>query len=354
MKHLSNISLKDHNTLKINASCSNFYVIENKNDLSEMIKINLGGSRHVLGAGANVLFKSDFKGTILQIVMNEISVLKESTKHVEVEADAGVVWNDLVEWSVNNNLGGIENMTSIPGLVGAAAVGNIAAYGQNISDVCVGLTAYEFETGRFKNFSSQECGFSYRESIFKNELNDKYLILSVIVRFNKNPEINSEYWSKKHGSVGDVLKDNGKPPYTLRNVVDAIIKIRRSKFPDMNEFGTAGSFFKNPLVSKGELESIRKLVPNVQYYPVEALHYVDNLLSVDSDFVKIAAGDILDNGMGYKGKWSGNVGLYKNHALVLVTNGEATGEEVDEFAKKVSEDFYKFCSVNLEREVVTI
>jgi UDP-N-acetylmuramate dehydrogenase len=308
----------------------------------------------VIGDGANILFTRNFDGAVIKIATKEIRVTDEDDAHVLLEVDAGLEWHELVLYAVSRNLGGIENMALIPGLVGAAPIGNIAAYGQNFSDVCEKVTALELDTGKVREFAKGECGFVYRDSIFKNQLKGKFLILSVIIRLQKSPTTNTEYWSKKHGSVGDILAKSGPGPYTIRDVMEAVIAIRKTKFPDMTEFGTAGSFYKNPVVTRTEYERVNKLVPGVQYYPVKDLHYVKNDSGMKDALVKISAGDILDNGMGYKGLWIRNVGLYEKHALVLVTNGNATPDEVLAFADKVERDFYTFCGIRLEREVITI
>lgn len=356
MKKFTNYSLKNLNTLKIDVSCDQFMSIENKGDLDDLCKIKeiQEGRRFVLGQGANVLFTGDFKGTVIQLEFKDISVIKDNPDDVILEVGAGAMWDDVVNFAILRNWGGIENMTLIPGTVGAAVVGNIAAYGQNFSDVCDGIVAFEFGSGKLLKFSKQDCDFQYRDSIFKRDLKDKILITSVFIKLSKNPSINSEYWSKKHGSVGELLEKHFVSPYTIANVADAVKMIRESKFPDMKQFGTAGSFFKNPLVTKAQLDRIRILLPDVQYYPAQGLQYVENIKDAGDEFVKVGAGDILDNGMGYKGLWIGNVGLYKNHALVLVTNGQATASEVVAFAQKIEKDFYDYCGIRLEREVITI
>ena len=356
MKHFKNYSLKDHNTLKIDVKCDDYFFIESVEELKDdkLVSQKLKDARLVIGDGANILFTKDFKGSVLQLAVDKISVVSESNTDVIVEADAGVVWHDLVTYAVSHNWGGIENMALIPGLVGAAAVGNIGAYGQCFSDVCIGLNAYKFETGTTFDFTSKDCEFSYRDSIFKHALKDTHLITSITIKLKKNPVISNEYWSKKHGSVADIVSKHvsGKP--TIKNVFDAIITLRQQKFPDLNNVGTAGSFFKNPLVNKEQLVKIQVKLPDVQYYPATDLHYVKYVRNSTDEYVKVAAGEILDKGMGYRGMWRGNVGLFEKNALVLVTNGKATGSEVDQFASTIENDFYNYCGIKLAREVITI
>ncbi len=356
MKHFTNYSLKEHNTLKIDVKCDDLYIVETIEDVKELAQLEAmrSGNYMLLGDGANVLFTQDYHGTIVLIALTDIKVISESDTDVVIEADAGTSWHELVKYTVDHGWGGIENMALIPGKVGASPVGNIAAYGQNFSDVCESVQILRCATGEITYMDAQSCAFTYRDSIFKHELKGKAIILSVRLRLHKNPMVNSEYWSKKHGSVGDMLAQKGPGPYTIRDVFDAICALRMSKFPDMEALGTAGSFFTNPIVTQEQLAHILKLVPNVQYYPVEDLRYIDNTQLTHEKHVKIAAGEILDAGMGYKGLWIGNVGLFEKHALVLVTNGKATGAEVDAFAKKIEKDFFEYCGVELKREVITI
>lgn len=356
MNHIQHYSLKDRNTLKIDVSCSHFYEVFSEDDIREAFKDikkqNL--TYMILGEGANVLFTHDFEGAIVSLGMKDIEMVAETPEYAEYLVDAGLNWHELVTFTVDKNLGGIENMALIPGLVGAAPIGNIAAYGQNFSDVCEGVYVYDIENDEFKTFTKEECGFTYRESVFKHEYKNKYVIVKVTVRVTKHPTVNDEYWSKKHGSVGDMLAKIAQEPYSIKDIYNAIIALRTEKFPNLQTNGTAGSFFKNPLVTKDQLRDIQKLVPNIQFYPVTDLHYIPNTDETVDDFVKIAAGEVLDTGMHLKGHWEGNVGLYEKHSLVLVTNGKATGEEVDAFAQKIEKAFYDFCGVKLEREVLTI
>lgn len=355
MEHKKNFSLKDHNTLKIDVTCDNFYRIDAANEIALVADILTSPNEKnvILGGGANILFVDDFHGNVFQYAAHEITKISEDADSVILSVDAGVDWPKLVEYTVERGWGGIENMALIPGSVGAAAIGNIAAYSQEFSGTCVGVRAYEFTTGKIVDVPLETCDFRYRESAFKHELKGKYMIVQVSMKLSKNPKIHTDYWSKKHGSFAEELKKRGDGPYSVKDMYEIIVAMRTAKFPDMNQYGTAGSFFKNPFVSKEELKRLNELVPNVQYYPITGMHYIPNDGDPD-DYVKIASGEILDRGMGYKGKWEGNVGLYEQHALTLVTNGMASGKEVDSFATKVENDFYEFCGIRLEREVRTI
>lgn len=355
MEHKQHFSLKGHNTLKVDVMCDNFYHIDSAEEIAEVADIltSEDANNLVLGGGANILFVNDFHGNIFQYAADAIEISSEDEDSVTLSVDAGVEWPKLVEYTVENGWGGIENMALIPGSVGAAAIGNIAAYSQEFSGSCVGVKAYEFASRQIVDVPLDVCDFRYRESAFKHELKGKYMIVQVLMKLSKNPKVNTDYWSKKHGSFAEELKKRGDGPYTVRDMYEVIVAMRTAKFPNMDKYGTAGSFFKNPFVSKEDLARLNELVPDVQYYPITGMHYIPNDGDPD-DYVKIASGEILDRGMGYKGKWEGNVGLYKKHALTLVTNGKATGQEVDDFATKVENDFYEFCGIRLEREVRTI
>lgn len=351
-------SLQGYNTLKIPVQCDYFAAPTSLQECSEVLtdpKLR-GVKKFVLGGGANILFLHDYHGLVIHPVLKGIRIIEQDEDSVLLEAASGEVWHDLVTFAVEHNLGGIENLALIPGSVGAAPIQNIAAYGQNLSDTFVSLSAIEIATGSVQEFTKDMCRFDYRGSIFKNEYRNKYIITSITIRLKKNPSINTEYWSKKHGSVGQELEKQGPGPYTIRSVYDAVVSLRTQKFPDMQKLGTAGSFFKNPLVTKAKLEELLQKMPSLQYYPAEELRYTitEGSHSDAAEYYKVAAGGILDEGMGYAGRWEGNVGLYEKHALILVTNGAATGEEVQKFAAKVQKDFYEYCGVELEQEILYV
>lgn len=350
-----NYSLKDLNSLNVNASARYYIEVDDQDDLIKILKSDLLKENRyfILGGGCNILFVKDFLGVVLKIGFKGIAVLEESEESVLLQVATGESWHDLVTYAVNNGWGGIENMALIPGLVGAAPIQNIAAYGENYSDVAEDLDAIRIYDGEKVTFSKEDCKFRYRESIFKHQYDGQYLITSVRIRLNKNPLINSEYWSHKHGSVSDELKLLADEPYTIKDVYNAVISLRNKKFPDPKLYGTAGSFFKNPLVRKEKLIELDKLVPGLQYYPVDQLHYIENIDPEDlkENYVKVAAGQLIDEGLGLKGYWRGNVGIHEEHALILATKGEAIPEEVYQFAKWVQEQFYKKFGVELENEV---
>ncbi len=351
-------SLHTFNTLKIPVQCDYFAAPTSLEECRELLsdsKFN-AMKKFVLGGGANILFLHDYHGLVIHPVLKGITIVEETDDSVLLESASGELWHDLVTYAVEHNFGGIENLALIPGAVGAAPIQNIAAYGQNLSDTFESLTAVEIATGEVTEFTKEMCRFDYRGSIFKNEYSNKYLITSICLRLKKNPSINTEYWSKKHGSVGQELERLGNPPYTITSVYDAVVSLRTKKFPDMDQFGTAGSFFKNPLVSKAKLDELLQKMPSLQYYPAEELRYTitEHTNADTAEYYKVAAGGILDEGMRYAGKWGGNVGLYEKHALILVTNGKATGEEVQEFASKIQNDFYSYCGVELETEILYV
>lgn len=350
-----NYSLKNKNTLKINTICTYYIPIHSIEDLVQLSRHKLiTNEKHfILGRGANILFTKNYNGVVLHNKIKGKRIISETKNDVILEIGSGEIWNDLVLFSISYNWGGIENLIAIPGTVGAAPVQNIAAYGQNFSDIFVSLKAYNIFTQKIEVFKKSECGFQYRDSIFKHALKHSHVIISVTLKLKKNPNVNTEYWSTKYSSISQVLQKFTKKPYTIKDIGKAVISIRKSKMPNMRKFGTAGSFFKNPVVSTAKLKEIQKILPNIQYYPANDLHYSskEDLSTMHAQEYKLAAAYILDNGMHYVDKWIGNVGLYKKHVLILVTNGKATGEEVVAFAQIIKSDFYNFCGIPLEEEV---
>lgn len=356
MKTLTNYSLKDHNTLKIDVSCREYVCIENDDDIHELASLSgyRNGSFFILGDGANVLFTSYVDKLVIHDTRQGWRITHEEEDHVVVSVDAGMSWHACVTTMVEHGWGGLENMALIPGTVGAAPVGNIAAYGQNFSDVCVGVDVIMAESGELTHMHAEACEFEYRDSIFKNKLRNRCFVSKVYMKLSKNPSIDMTYWSKKHGSIQDLLAERGPGPYTIRDMFEVISAFRSRRFPDMSVYGTAGSFFKNPLISRNQLGALQKLIPDIQVYPAERLSYEHNVEQSNDEYVKVAAGQILDAGMGLAGHWEGNVGLYDKHALILVTNGKATGVEVDAFATSIQEKFFAYSGIKLEREVITV
>ncbi len=352
----NNYNLSKLNTFGINAKAKFFVEINTEAELMELLQnpIFKENKKFFLGGGSNILFTQDFDGIVVKVSMLGKKIVKEDEKSVLLEVNAGENWHDLVTYAVDNNWGGIENLALIPGTVGGAPVQNIAAYGGNFSDAFDSLYALNVESGEIKKFSKEECRFGYRDSVFKKELRGKYIILRVVMSLSKNPQIETSYYQMgiTRDSIKDELQKNAKAPYSIKDVYNAVVSIRTRKLPDPAKTPTVGSFFLNVVVTKEKYEELKKEDPELQCYPPDNLHYENFNMSglKKEDFVKVATGRLLQD-LGWLGKWSGNVGIHDKHALVLVTNGKATGEEVVNFAESVKKSFFDRYGIKLETEV---
>jgi UDP-N-acetylmuramate dehydrogenase len=262
-----------------------------------------------------------------------ISIVKENENHVWVKAMAGEVWHEFVLWCINHNLGGVENLSLIPGCVGAAPMQNIGAYGAEIKQVFDRLEAVELLTGQVVTFTNMQCKFGYRESIFKNEAKGKYIITSVTFKLNKNPEFNITY-----GAIQQTLHEMGVSSLSLKAISDAVIQIRKSKLPDPAVLGNAGSFFKNPEVDKSLYDQLKVEYPTLVGYPTLG------------NKIKLAAGWLIEQ-CGWKGKVIGNTGSHKDQALVLVNYGNATGNEIYSLALDIQASVKQKFGVEIVPEV---
>lgn len=339
-----------YNTLKVHASAKNFLEINTPEDLK---KLNTSEPFMFLGGGANVLFTKDFPGMVARINFSGIKIVRETDDDVFVEAMAGQNWLDFVTWAVAHNLSGIENMALIPGSVGGAVTGNIAAYGQNQADVIDSVEVLDTDSGKSSVLSQPDCKFFYRESIFKHELKN-HLITKALYRLSKTAHFDTSYHSR-YETLEKILSQFSSPPYSIRQVFDAVVKIRTQKMPDWNVVPTAGSFFKNPFVSKTKLSELQKQIPDLQYYPTEKMLYPhpDDPIFRRVDQVKIPAGRLLDE-LGWRGKVIGRVGTFARHALVVINLGGATGREIFEYAESMRADIKKHFAIDLEYEVQII
>lgn len=287
----------------------------------------------VLGGGSNMLFRKDYEGITIKNEITGISVIEENEESVLLKVGAGEVWHNFVLYSIEHNLGGIENLSLIPGSVGASPMQNIGAYGVEIKDVFDSLEAIEIATGELHTFSHQDCQFGYRESVFKKELKGKYIIVSVSYKLSKQPKLNTSY-----GAINSELAKRGITQPSIKDVSDVVIAIRQSKLPDPKEIGNAGSFFKNPVIPKSHYIALQKTYENIPSYPVS------------EDTVKVPAGWLIDNA-GWKGKTIGEYGVHKNQALVLVNYGKANGNDIFQLSEDIIADIYKRYQIKLEREV---
>lgn len=337
MEIQSNFSLKKHNTFGIEASAKQFVAVHSTAELKTILEENKNEKKFILGGGSNMLLTKDIDALVIHIDLKGKKIIKEDDDFVWVESQAGEVWHDFVLWTIENNFGGLENMSLIPGNVGTTPVQNIGAYGTEIKDTFVSCEAMNIATQEMKTFSNEECNFGYRESIFKNEVKDQYIITSVIFKLSKrNHKINTSYGD----ILGELAKNNITEP-TLKDVSNAVIAIRQSKLPDPKELGNSGSFFKNPIVLKSEFEKIHQKFPEMKYYEVSETE------------VKVPAGWLIEQA-GFKGKRFGDAGVHKNQALVLVNYGNATGQEILAVSKEVQKTVFEKFGIKIEAEVNVI
>jgi UDP-N-acetylmuramate dehydrogenase len=329
-----NVSLKNFNTFGVEANARYFVEISRKEELTELFLDPQWKTTKtlVLGGGSNMLLINAFDGLVIRINIRGIEH-RLSHNDVFVEAGAGEVWNDLVNYCVQRDYAGLENLTLIPGSVGAAPIQNIGAYGVELQDVFHSCTAFEIATGDFKTFTKADCRFDYRESVFKNNLKDQYIITSVKFHLSIIPNLNLKY-----GAIEQELANRGITSPTIKDVSRVVAHIRVSKLPDPSTIGNAGSFFKNPVISADEFAPIVAKFPDVVHYPAS------------NGMVKLAAGWLIEQ-CGWKGKIVGHTGTWKNQALVLVNHGGATGPEVFQLSSEIIDSVYAKFGVWLQREV---
>ena len=335
MKFLHNYNLKNYNTFGLNVKTDHFIDVSSVDELRKVLLKNefRKDKKFILGGGSNVLFVKDYDGLVIKNSIPGIDIISENDSSAIVEAGAGVIWDELVQFCVDRNLGGIENLSLIPGSTGAAPIQNIGAYGQELKDTFVELKGIFTDSGEEKIFKNLNCKFSYRNSIFKGELKNKFIITSIKLELNKNPKLNTSY-----KQLGDQLLNQGISNPTINDIRQTVINIRNQKLPDPKEIGNAGSFFKNPIVAKEKYLNLKKSFPEMINYPI------------DENYIKIAAGWLIEN-CGWKGRRNGNVGTYKKHALVIVNYGNATGDEILDFEMHIKQAVeFKF-GIRLENEV---
>lgn len=326
-------NVKEFTTFGIEASAKEIHTFSSVEELKMLLKKFSNEQQLILGGGSNVLFTKDFDGVVLINKIVGIEAAAEVEDSVNLKVGAGEVWHDFVLHCVDNGLGGVENLSLIPGSVGASPMQNIGAYGVEIKDVFVELEALNKSTLEIETFDRESCEFGYRESVFKRALKDKYIITSVTYKLSKRPTINSSY-----GAINGELTERGIDNPTIKDISDVVIAIRQSKLPDPKEIGNAGSFFKNPVVRKETLKSIQKNYSDVPNYPVDEQH------------VKLAAGWLIEKA-GWKGKTYDNYGVHKKQALVLVNYGGARGKEIFDLSENIIADIHSKFGITLEREV---
>ena len=331
IREFHQISLRDRNSFGVEQRAERLIEFENADDLREIFSAGVPPRWMVLSGGNNILFTQDYDGLLLTPVARQITTLEERGTTLRVRAEAGVEWDDLVEWAVERGLWGLENLSLIPGKAGAAPVQNIGAYGAEAADTIRRVEMFCVETATMLTLDAAHCAFGYRESVFKHALKGRVIITAVELELSRTLRPRLGY--------GDVEREvEARGGVTLRNIREAVCAIRRAKLPDPAVLGNAGSFFKNPVVEKAVAEDLLAEYPDMPHYPAPEGH------------VKLAAGWLIDRA-GMKGYREGNVGVHDRQALVLVNHGGATGGEVLAFARKVQQRVREKFGIEIDTEV---
>ena len=328
-----NVDISSRNSFGIHQTAAKIIEFDSNAELTDIFSQHIGNEGRVLGGGNNIVFTKDIDKTIIFPRNCEIEVICDGIESVTIRVGAGLEWDELVEWAVEHNLWGLENLSLIPGKVGAAPVQNIGAYGAEAKDCITNVEMYFPESNNFITLAAEHCGFGYRESVFKHSLKGRVIITAVEFRLSRkaNPKLN-------YGDLCQEVENRGGA--TLRNIREAICAIRRSKLPDPAVTGNAGSFFKNPVVESAIAQALLAEYPNMPHYP-----------AADPEKVKLAAGWLIDQ-CGLKGYSEGNVGVHSRQALVLInTTGDATGAEVMAFAQKVQKAVLEKFGIEIDTEV---
>ncbi len=334
MKVFQDYSLKNYNTFGIDVKAKTFISVETLEDLRTVLQKNYAEDLFILGGGSNMLLTRDIDSTVLHIGIKGKQIIKETEDEVVIEINAGENWHEIVLWTLDNNWAGFENLSLIPGNIGTAPIQNIGAYGTEIRDNLVSVKAIDIQTLEVQEFLNEDCKFGYRDSIFKNKAKGKYIIVSVTFRLLKNEhQIKTNY-----GTIVQALEEMGITSPSIKDVSNAVIKIRQEKLPDPSQLGNSGSFFKNPVIEKDHLENLKKSFPEIPHYDVGHNEF------------KIPAGWLIEKA-GLKGYREGDAGVHKNQALVLVNYGAATGREILNLAKKVQAEVQNRFQIELQPEV---
>ncbi|MBT8257693.1 MAG: UDP-N-acetylmuramate dehydrogenase [Bacteroidia bacterium] len=329
-----NKPLKSLNTFGLNVKAREFVSIRSEKDLIHVFDNYPEKEKFVLGGGSNMLLTKDLEALVLHLEIKGIKIDSGENDTAIVEAAAGENWHDLVLFCLENNLGGIENLSLIPGNVGTAPIQNIGAYGVELKDVFHSCRAYDVESGTFRTFLKDDCQFGYRNSIFKQTLKGKVVITSVkLILTTKNHRINSSY-----GAIQQALGNSGVSNPSISDISEAVIKIRQSKLPDPVEIGNSGSFFKNPVITHSHFSDLAEQFPEIPSYRLE------------NDQVKVPAGWLIEKA-GFKGKRFGDYGVHDRQALVLVNHGNAKGKDILQLARLIQMTIKRIFDINLEPEV---
>ena len=325
-------SLKAYNTLGLDVSCNELIRIKSSDQLQEIVN-SRKEDYFILGGGSNVLILNNLNRPVLLNQIKDREVIKETKSHSIVKIGGGENWHKLVRWTIKQGLGGLENLSLIPGSVGAAPMQNIGAYGVEIKDVFHSLEAINLKSGKKRTFKSGTCEFGYRSSVFKNKYKGKYFITSVSFKLSKNPKLNISY-----GAIKSELEKRAIHKPTIKDVSDVVIDIRNTKLPDPKVIGNTGSFFKNPIVSSAKAKKIKRDFPNMPSYPATKTK------------VKLSAGWLIEK-CGWKGKNLGGAGCYAKHALILINKNNATSDEMLQLSQQIQESVKEKFGLKLEAEV---
>lgn len=333
-----NVSLKPYNTFGIDENAAYLAIVDTIDDLDEIFMSGRFRSQKkmILGGGSNILLTRGFTGVVAKNEIRGLHTLNETDDEVLVSVGAGENWHQFVLWCVERGYGGVENLSLIPGTVGAAPMQNIGAYGVELRDVFHSLEAYEMKSGKLVNFFKEDCKFGYRSSVFKGDLKDRYVITKVLFKLSKKPSFNIEY-----GNLKETLDAMNVTELSLKSVSQAVINIRQSKLPDPIEIGNAGSFFKNPIIEKLHFEALEAQFPSIKSYPV------------DAENVKVPAGWLIETA-GWKGFRDGDIGVHDQQALVLVNHGNGRGRDLFKLSNEIMKSIQENFGIELEREVNVI
>lgn len=330
-----NISLKPYNTFGIDVQARYFASFNTVEVLLDLLnsKLKTQHSKLILGGGSNLLFTKNYDGLVLKNAIRGIELIKEDQHYTYVKVGAGENWHEFVLYCLHHNYAGVENLSLIPGNVGASPMQNIGAYGVEIKDVFHQLEAFHLKDKKLETFSLNDCEFGYRESVFKRKYKDEFVITNVVFCLHKHPAYNTSY-----GAINQELENMGVKELSIRAISQAVINIRSSKLPDWREIGNAGSFFKNPIIPNQKFRQLTQHFPNIVAFPS------------GKEYTKLAAGWLIEQ-CGWKGFREGDAGCYPKQALVLVNYGNAKGEELYRLSEKIMQSVRAKFGVSLEREV---
>lgn len=342
-----NVDLKPYNTFGMEVTAKWFAPFAGQEELGDLLAFSAGKPLMILGGGSNILLLDHFEGLVLHNAIKGIEQITEDDLYVYVRAGAGENWHSFVLYCLQRNWAGVENLSLIPGNVGASPMQNIGAYGVEIKEVFYELEAWNREENKVYTFSVNDCDFGYRESVFKRQYRDQFVILNVTFRLNKRPKFHTEY-----GAIREELDKMGVRDLSIQAISEAVIRIRSSKLPDPAKIGNAGSFFKNPTVSTGIYDRLHAEFPGMPGYPVEE----EEGNTADSDGrsgtgrTKLAAGWLIEQ-CGWKGVRRGDAGCHDRQALVLVNYGHATGRQIYDLSEEILQSVKEKFGIELEREV---